>query len=94
MSRDILQAPLKPFGHGNEGVTVSLAALTVIAIHGYSHSDGVEDGANRVRERRGFHFREGEPNGEGLLPRADKDEIMRVEGNNYLMGEYDIGMPV
>ncbi len=32
MSRDILQAPLKPFGHGNEGVTVSLAALTVIAI--------------------------------------------------------------
>ena len=32
MSRDILQAPLKPFGHGNEVVTVSLAALTVIAI--------------------------------------------------------------
>lgn len=32
MSRDILQAPLKPFSHGNEGVTVSLAALTVIAI--------------------------------------------------------------
>ena len=32
MPRDILQAPLKLFGHSNEVVTVSLAALTVIAI--------------------------------------------------------------
>jgi hypothetical protein len=39
-------------------------------------------------------LREAEPNGEGLRPGADKDEIMRVEGSNYPMGEYDIGMPV
>ena len=32
MSRDILQAPLRPFGHGNEVVPISLAALTVTAI--------------------------------------------------------------
>ncbi len=32
MSQDILQAPLKPFGYSTEVVTVSLAALTVLAI--------------------------------------------------------------
>gem|GEM_PF-3997017 len=32
MSQDILQAPLKPSGHSTEVVTVSLAALRVVAI--------------------------------------------------------------
>ena len=32
MSQDILQAPLKPFDHSTEVVTLSLAALTALAI--------------------------------------------------------------
>ena len=42
MLRDILQAPLKPFGHGNEVVTVSLAALTVIAIQAAQKTEHIE----------------------------------------------------
>jgi len=87
MSRDILQAPLKPFGHGNEVVTVSLAALTVIAIQAAQKTEQTEHvkGVVSICGKANLTAKACEQVQTALLG-AGKDEIMCVGVGNYPMG--------
>ena len=95
MPRDILQAPLKLFGHGNEVVTVSLAALTVLAIQAAQKTEQTEHvkGVGSICEKANLTAKVCTQVQTALLG-AGKDEIMFVGGGNYPMGERHIRVPV